>query len=502
LNGKTVISQRSGMSRKRYLLLAIVILWTLGLSFLRTHAAAKESKPIDVGSRRELFVDHYLIDCLDGVHLVLHHPHDEGTVLKFDQPWEGPFCGYCTVIQDHDTYRFYYRGLPKAGKDGSSREVTCYAESSDGIRIVKPKLNLFTVDGSKANNIILANAAPVNHNFSPFLDTRPGVPKGKRLKALGGTKTSGLMAYASDDGIHWRRLQEEPVFARGIFDSQNVAFWSENEQHYLCYFRTWTGTDYGGFRTISRTTSGDFLHWTDPVEMSFGDTPREHLYTNQTHPYFRAPHIYVAIAARFLPGRQVLNEKQARQMNVNPNYFRDCSDAVLMTSRGTDVYDRTFMGGFIRPGIGLENWTSRSNYPALNVVQTGPAEMSVYVQHDYAQPTAHLRRYSLRLDGFASIHASYQGGSITTKPFTFTGKKLLLNFATSAPGFIRVEIQDANGGPISGYCLEDAEELIGNYIEHPASWRHGTDVGPLSGHLIRLKFVMKDADLYSMQFRP
>jgi hypothetical protein len=480
----------------------IVILWALGPSPLRTHSFAKESECIDIGSRCELFVDSYLIDRLDGVCLVLHPPHDEGPVLKFDQPWEGPFCGYCTVIKDKDTYRFYYRGLPKAGKDGSSREVTCYAESSDGIHIVKPKLNLFTVDGSKANNVILANAAPVNHNFSPFLDMRANVPKGERFKALGGTKVSGLIAYVSADGIRWRKLRQEPVFTKGIFDSQNVSFWSENEQCYLCYFRTWTGAGYGGFRTISRTTSKDFLHWTDPVEMSFGDTPREHLYTNQTHPYFRAPHIYVAIAARFLPGRQVLSDKQAQQLSVNPDYFKDCSDAVLMTSRGSNIYDRTFMEGFIRPGIGLQNWTSRSNYPALNVVRTGPTEMSIYIQHDYAQPTAHLRRYSLRLDGFVSIYAPYEGGSFITKPFTFAGKKLLLNFATSAPGFIRVEIQDANGKPLPGYSLKDAEELIGNYIEHPASWRHGTDIGSLSDQSIRLKFIMKDANLFSMQFRP
>ena len=372
----------------------------------------------------------------------------------------------------------------------------------DGVHITKPRLNLFAVKGSKSNNVILADAAPVNHNFSPFLDTRPGVPEDQRYKALGGTEKSGLIAYLSADGIHWRKLQDEPVFTKGKFDSQNVAFWSDNEQCYLCYFRTWTGTGYSGFRSVGRTTSTDFLNWTEPEQMSFGDTPIEHIYTNQTHPYFRAPHIYISIAARFLPGRQILSDEQAKQLNVNPNYFKDCSDAVLMTSRCDNIYDRIFMEGFIRPGIGLQNWVSRSNYPALNVVQTGEAEMSLYVQHDYAQPTAHLRRYSLRLDGFASIHAPYEGGSFTTKPFTFTGRKLLLNFATSAPGFIKVEIQDVGGQPIEGYNLKDAKELIGNYIDHPAAWKNGTDVSSLSGRPIRLKFFMKDADLYSLQFRP
>ncbi|MHC4432328.1 MAG: hypothetical protein ACYTBS_10855, partial [Planctomycetota bacterium] len=102
---------------------------------LAASACAQEPEYINIASRRELFVDHYLIADLDGARLRLHHPRDEGPVLKFDEPWEGPFCGYVTVIKDRDKYRFYYRGLPKAGRDGSGLETTCYAESADGIDI-------------------------------------------------------------------------------------------------------------------------------------------------------------------------------------------------------------------------------------------------------------------------------------------------------------------------------------------------------------------------------
>ncbi|MCK4466646.1 MAG: hypothetical protein KAU83_13125, partial [Bacteroidales bacterium] len=269
---------------------------------------------------------------------------------------------------------------------------------------------------------------------------------------------------------------------------------------WFCYFRVWTEGGYKGFRTVSRTTSKDFVQWTDPVKMSFGDTPYEHLYTNQTHPYFRAPHIYIAIAARFMPGRQVLTEEQALLLDVNPKYFKDCSDAIFMTSRGGNRYVRTFMESFIRPGIGLQNWVSRSNYPALNVVQTGPAEMSIYIQQDYAQPSAYLRRYSMRLDGFASVSAPYKGGEMVTKPFTFSGEKLHLNFTTSAAGEIRVEIQDADGRPIPGYSLDDSQTLIGNEIERSVTWKNSEDVSKLAGKPIRLRFVMKDADLYALHF--
>jgi len=485
------------MQRKVYLCLFLIVAFLAAAQLVQS---AAPTKVIQLGSERELFVDHYLIDQLNGTRLELHSPHDEGAVLQFDKPWEGAFCGYATVIKDGDIFRLYYRGLPDAGKDGGNDATTCYAESRDGIHWTKPNLGIFTINGTKKNNVVLANAAPMTHNFSPFLDTRPGMDPSQRFKALGGIQESGLHAFVSPDGIHWKKLSEKAVFTRGKFDSQNVSFWSENEKKYLCYFRTWTKIGYTGYRTVSRTTSKDFIHWTDPVKMSFGNTPMEHLYTNQTHPYFRAPQIYVAIAARFMPKKQVLTEAQARELKVNPKYFKDCSDAVFMTSRGGNVYDRTFMEGFIRPGIGLQNWVSRTNYPALNVVQTGPTEMSVYANENYAQPTANLHRYSLRLDGFVSVYAPYKGGEMITKPITFFGKKLFVNFATSAAGEISIEIQDTKGKPIPGFSLADSQKLIGNEIERAVSWKNGEDVSQLCGKPLRLRFVMKDAHLYSVHF--
>lgn len=460
-----------------------------------------DSEIINIESRLELFTDYYLIDTLIDASLKLYEPIDKGSVLKFNKSWEGPFSAYCTVIDNNGKLQLYYRGLPTTGKDGRIDENTCYAESVDGVNWIKPELNLFNVNGNTKNNVILANAAPVTHNFSPFLDARKDVDSKQKYKALGGTEKSGLIAYVSEDGIHWSMLQKEPVFSDGKFDSQNVSFWSEEEQLYICYFRSWTKSGYHGFRSVSRTTSKDFIYWSDPVEMNFGDTPREHLYTNQTAPYYRAPHIYISVAARFMPKRQVLTEEQAQQLNVNPKYFMDCSDAVLLTSRGGNKYDRTFMDGFIRPGIGLQNWVSRSNYPALNVVETGPKEMSIYVNQDYAQPTAHLHRYSLRIDGFVSVNAYYGGGEMITKPFYFSGNNLVVNFSTSAAGFIKVEILDINKKIIDGFDLENSEELIGNEIEKTVMWKENPDLNKLNGKPIRLRFVMKDADLYSIRFK-
>lgn len=485
------------MTRRRFRWLAMLVLaMAPPMDATRVQAAGPPS--IDLESRRELFVDAYLIDKLTNAALELERPHDEGIAFSFDKPWEGAFCGYVTVLRDGPLFRAYYRGLPSSGKDGSAAEVTCCAESQDGRTWTKPQLGLFQVEGSKANNVILAGQRPFSHNFCPMIDPRRGVPADQRYKALAGTGRSGLVAFVSADGLSWKPLRDEPVITAGAFDSQNVPFWSEHEQCFLCYFRVFKDK----FRRIARTTSTDLLNWTEPVLMEYGDKAVEHLYTNQTSPYFRAPHLYVGIAARFFPGRQVLTAEQAQAIHVDPGYLKDCSDGVLITTRGGNQYDRTFMEGFLVPGIGVENWVSRTNYPALNIVQTGPHEMSFYANQNYGQPTSHLRRYSLRLDGLASVAAPASGGELLTKPFRFTGQELVFNFMTSAAGGIKVEVQNAAGAPMPGYSLEESVETIGNEIERTVRWKTGTDLSSLAGKTVRLRVTLHDARLYALQFRP
>jgi hypothetical protein len=466
------------------------------------------SQPVvDIGSRRELFVDRFLIDRMSGAaSLRLHRPVDRGPVLQFDAPWEGRFCAYATLLNPAPgKYQMYYRGM-NGGSDTSDGQVTCYAESADGVHWTKPDLDLFPVDGHAKTNIVLAHAAPVTHNFSPFLDDRPGVNPAERYKAVGGLHETGLFAFASADGIRWHRMSDKPILTNAqvskgfVFDSQNVAFWSELEGRYVLFFRMYKDQN----RRIGRVQSDDFLHWAKPTLMEYEradgrPAPIEELYTNQTQPYFRAPHLYVATSARFMLNRQAISPEQAEAIHVDPNFVHDCSDGIFMTSRGGDVFQRTFMDAFVAPEPGPENWTSRTNYPALNVVQTGPAEMSLYVNENYAQPTAYIRRFTLRLDGFASARADYDGGEMITRPLKFAGSELLLNFATSAPGSIRVELQDQAGRPIPGFALADCQELIGNEIERAVTWKGGS-LAALVGKTVRLRFVMKDADLYAMRF--
>lgn len=449
-----------------------------GLLAMPLVAFAAEREPIDIGSRRELFVDRLLIEELRGTQLRLGTTIDSGTALEFDRPWEGRFSNYATVIGTKGKVRLYYRGVPNAGEDGRGEEVTCYAESTDGRKFTRP-----------AQNVILSSTPPYQHNFSPLLD-RDGT-----FKALAGTSKTGLAAFVSEDGVRWRKMREQAVLTEGAFDSQNLAFWSEAEKQYVCYYRTFKKIGETRYRWVARAVSNDFLNWTTQGDVSFGDAPPEHLYTNQTSPYARAPHLYISLCARFLPGRQVLDAAQARAIGVDPGYFKDCSDAVLMSSRGGLQFDRTFLEAFLRPGLGMKNWVSRSNYPALNLVETGPDELSFYVVRDYGQPSIHLRRYALRLDGFASVEAGYAGGILRTKPLRYRGGDLELNFSTSAPGSVKVRLEQPNG-----MLLTESEELIGDETARTVRWKNGLRPSQWAGQPVRLRFELKDANLYSFRF--
>ncbi len=436
-------------------------------------------EPIKLGSRRELFIDRFLIAEMTGVELRLHEPKLAPATSEPADNLE-----YGTVIKDGDVFRLYTRDGRGAKFDGDSSEVTRYCESRDGLHWTRPKLGLHAVEGSAENNVILHEKS-VCHNFSPFLDTRPGVPAEERFKALAGTilrnPGGGLIAFASGDGVHWRKMSEKPVLTRGAFDSQNVSFWSESEGKYVAYLRTFTAgvstaTEWrlDGLRSVSRSTSEDFLHWSEPKPLN-PNFPGEHIYTTLTHPYYRAPHIYIALPTRFHPERG------------------SSTDIMFMTARGDVPYDRTFREAFIRPGLDPARWGNRSNYAALNVVPTGPDEMSIY--------TTPFRRFTLRTDGFASVHGGADAGELLTKTFTFDGVELALNFSTSAGGSVKVEVQDPDGKPIRGFALADQLPLVGDSTDRAVVWKNNPSLGSLAGQSVRLRFVLQEADVFALQFR-
>ena len=110
-------------------------------------------------------------------------------------------------------------------------------------------------------------------------------------------------------------------------------------------------------------------------------------------------------------------------------------------------------------------------YIGVGVVPTGATEISLYYMEHYRHPTIRLRRGTLRTDGFCSVHASYAGGELLTRPLVFDGAQLVVNLSTSAVGFLKVELQDADGRPLDGYHLADCPQTYGDDISRVVTWR-------------------------------
>lgn len=111
-----------------------------------------------------------------------------------------------------------------------------------------------------------------------------------------------------------------------------------------------------------------------------------------------------------------------------------------------------------------------------------------------------MRRHVLRLDGFVSVRAGAERGEMITRPLIFLGKNLVLNFSTSAAGSVLIEVQDESGSPLPGFSLADSPEIYGDEIEYPVRWKSGATLGTIQGKPVRLRFVMRDSDLYSIRF--
>lgn len=482
-------------------------------------ALAQETEVIDIGSRRELFVDDALLEQIGGgAQLRLHAPTRREIAIKYDQPWEGNASGYATVFQDGDVFRMYYRGhryLVKEDSFGQAQsEVVCYAESEDGIHWVKPELGLFEWDGSRDNNIIW-RGGPETHNFAPFKDTNPDCPEDEKYKAIGGTVTSnGLLTFKSADGIHWSELSEEPVVTRGAFDSHNTCFWDPAQDRYVMYMRYFSEGQFKGLRSIGVSYSNDFADWTEPVGLDYPGSPPQQMYTNQIAPYARAPHILMGF-----PTRYVARDLNEHGKTIDPVPLRDLltkshrrigtdlTDGVFMTSRDGQSFHR-WDEAFLRPGPQEEgHWIYGDNYQSYGLWETAaehplaPPELSMhFTEYAWLDDDHQARRYTIRLDGFVSLNAPYSGGEVTTRPIKFSGDRLSINYSTSAAGHVFVEIQDASGEPIAGYALADCLEHYGDSVDQTIAWKSGADVSSLAGQPVRLRFVLKDADLYSFHF--
>jgi len=106
---------------------------------------------------------------------------------------------------------------------------------------------------------------------------------------------------------------------------------------------------------------------------------------------------------------------------------------------------------------------------------------------------------TLRLDGFASLQAGRSGGELRTRLLEVTADTLEVNSAVR--GELRVEIEDRDGQPVPGFEARACDPIRGDGLRMPVRWRGAHDLSRLRGRPVRLRFILKDADLYAFAFR-
>ena len=501
---------------------------------------------IEIGNRREVFFDNFLVDeSATTAKSVLNKPVRRNVALAFNAPWEGNICGYPNVFYAEGKWLLYYRS---AGSFSGPFYV-CRAESEDGITWNRPSLGAIEINGSSDNNVVidmpLARSFGAKHinDFYVFYDENSACPKEQKYKAVMSTAgDESIISLVSPDGIHFSYLGVMSDY--GAFDSQNLAFYSKEHGKYFCYYRYEhmpapdTGFEEYSFlqdtanklwdeetmstrlpspedkkstmmRDVRVMESEDFIHWTESRLIGLKDD-KVQLYTNAVSPYPRAPHVFVGFPVRYherkawTPNYDELCGREARLERIIKGYARGglvITDGLFMCSRNGYDFER-YDEAFLRPPVEHPySWMYGDCYAAAGLVQTpsdiplADDEYSVYVIENYRAATGYdlIVRYTVRLDGFVSMHAGSEEAVLVTKPFSYDGKELYANIATSAKGHAYFTLK-CGDEEYSSY------EIFGNSVDKRIRFKDEEAVARLSGKQVTLEVRLLDADLYAIRF--
>ena len=483
---------------------------------------------LTINNRREMFWDDYLVDkSLTTAFQRLFQPTFKEQCYLFDQGEEMYAISYPCIVKDDKGYKMYYTTWKRNGG-----AYVAVIESADGLHWTKPQLNIYDHPELTDNNAVINR---VSDGIFVFCDTNPNCPAEEKYKAFcrcnlnpndWTDKTGGLWCFTSPDGYHFKVSHLMTVC--GTFDSLNVAFW--DGERYVCYIRnsheipggvfTDGITDFNrrsevtlpvlnlGIRDVRVMYSDDFRNWTEPQLITFDDGEDYPLYTNLIVPYERAPHMLVGFPTRYCERKEwTHNLDQMPSADIKKKIIEEeeprsgltVTDCIFMCSHDGEIWHR-YNEAFMTPGYEhANNWVYGDCYPAYNLVDSGRETYYIYTKDwhiSYGQPKP-LNCYEIRKDGFACYMAGGDEHVLTTKPLVFTGKDLHLNFATSAFGYIYVEVLDEEGNPLSG---QKSFEIYGDTIDRKICFADGSDFSAFAGRPVRLKFTMRDAKLYSLQF--
>jgi len=106
----------------------------------------------------------------------------------------------------------------------------------------------------------------------------------------------------------------------------------------------------------------------------------------------------------------------------------------------------------------------------------------------------------LRLDGFVSLDASDEGGTLLTKPILCEGGQLTVN-ADAHGGTVAVAVLNEYGSHHEDMRMIDCAVLDTDSVHHRVTWRDRASLDHLRGKTIRLKFYVQSANLFSFAIK-
>ncbi|MFH1567507.1 MAG: hypothetical protein ABIL09_05845 [Gemmatimonadota bacterium] len=459
------------------------------------------ASPPVLDRRRRLFVDLADVEARQNVRRLFHRAEKHGRhpVLAQQAPWERHSGMTASVI--HDAEEGLYKCWYMTGMYGEGiGHVQCLATSADGVHWDRPELGLHEALGSRANNIVIPADyhAGKDHWETMLKDPLPGPPEA-RYKALGWSSydwdgpLAGIYTATSPDGLRWSH-SPEPVFRYHprpgtgdlgpVGDAQSLMV-DPARRRYVAFLRG------QGSRLLS--TSEDFRTWTPPAPFLYPLHEEEALYNNTGFAY--GAH-YLGFLTHFDKGP--LAQTQVLR---------------LLTSRDGERWDR--VPGEPLVGLGeVGEWdrfqimlTGAPPVPVgdrLHIYYRGTARRHAKVAREYDpriaedqdRRTMSIGLATLRLDGFASVGASYDGGWLETRPFALAGDRIMVN-AVADYGELRVELRDESGAVIEGFGAGDCAPVGADSTAAAVAWQHGPSVEPLRQRPVRLRFLLKNARLYS-----
>ena len=474
--------------------------------------------PVNMG--RQLFVDSFLIEETTLVP-VYHKPnfYAGNPVLEPTEKWEettegAPYASPFSdgIWYDDQTGKFrmwYLAGAGTIHKQSNQTFYTCYAESEDGKHWTKPTLDL--VPGTNIVDTCNRDAATV------WLDRMEKDPA-KRWKFFNverrplDSRWSCILKYSAD-GIHW----SEGVAQSGDLYDRTSAFYNPFTGKWALSMRYSTPVSYRSRAYLEHSDPEMLVSLAHRMRRDVPDkfvhfwfTPDDKELRHPKYPEVE-PGIYnfdaIAYESIMLglysawcgPENDVCKRDGIQKRNVvSLGYSRDG----FHFSRPTH---EAFMD--VNETEGAWNW---GNMQSINGVPLIVGDSLYFYSSGRRLNKIMWDSYTstglatLRRDGFVSMRAGREEGTLTTEKLSFDGKYFFVNADVKAKkAQLAVELLDEQGTPIPGFTKKDCVVMKkADSTKQLVTWKNNADLSSLKGKVIRAKFYLTNGDLYAFWISP